>query len=103
MIHIRLSRIISEPRLENPYLLYSNTNSHMSPYHFSSNEYQQRKLPGSFSQSCMSIRIVSHENHHYHFISLGDIVDQDQPKDELSVHDTCSSCKFMSLSEIEQI
>jgi len=23
---------------------------------------------------------------------LGDIVDQDQPKDELSVHDTCSTC-----------
>lgn len=100
---ILLNRIISEPRLENPYLLYSNTNSHLSPYHFSSNEYQQRKLPASFSQSCKSRSIVSHVNHHSFLllISPGDIVDHDQPKDELSVHDTCSSCKSMSGRTIE--
>ncbi|CAF0774952.1 unnamed protein product [Adineta steineri] len=64
--------IISEPRLQNPYSLYSNTNSHTSPYDFSANEYQQRKIASSFSHPC-------------------DIVDRDQPKDELSVHDTCST------------
>ncbi|CAF3752170.1 unnamed protein product [Rotaria socialis] len=64
--------IISEPRLQNPYLLYSNTNSHASPYEFSGNEYQQRKIATSFSRSC-------------------DIIDRDQPKDEISVHDACPS------------
>lgn len=64
--------IISEPRLQNPYLLYTNTNSHSSPYHFSSTEYQQRKIPGSFAHPC-------------------DIIDQEPSKDELSVHDACSS------------
>ncbi|CAF0851701.1 unnamed protein product [Adineta ricciae] len=58
--------IISEPRLQNPYMLYNNTNSHISPYDFSTNEYQQRKLSA-------------------------DIIDRDQVKDELSVHDACSS------------
>ena len=43
-----LYRIISEPRLQNPYMLYNNTNSHISPYDFSTNEYQQRKLSGNF-------------------------------------------------------
>jgi hypothetical protein len=66
-----LIRIISEPRLQNPYLLYSNTNSHSSPYDYSANEYQQRKVANSFC----------------------DIV---EAKDELSVHDTCSSCKELS-------
>jgi hypothetical protein len=42
-----LIRIISEPRLQNPYLLYSN--SHSSPYDY---EYQQRKLASSFSHPC---------------------------------------------------
>ncbi|CAF1407947.1 unnamed protein product [Rotaria sordida] len=64
--------IISEPCLQNPYLLYNNTNTHTSPYDFSANEYQQRKVSTSFSRSY-------------------DIVDRDQPKDEISVHDTGSS------------
>lgn len=51
-IFIFLIRIISEPRLQNPYLLYSNTNSHTSPYDFTGNEYQQRKIATSFSRSC---------------------------------------------------
>jgi hypothetical protein len=49
------NRIISEPRLQNPYLLYSNTNSHSSPYDFSANEYQQRKIATSFSHTCKFI------------------------------------------------
>jgi hypothetical protein len=52
-------RIISEPRLQNPYLLYSNTNSHSSPYNFSINEYQQRKVPGSFTHACKFIACSS--------------------------------------------
>ncbi|CAF2499193.1 unnamed protein product [Rotaria sp. Silwood2] len=63
---------ISEPRLQNPYLLYSNTKSQTSQYDFSANEYQQRKVSSSFSRSC-------------------DIVDRDQPKDEMSIHDTGSA------------
>ncbi|CAF4260689.1 unnamed protein product, partial [Rotaria sordida] len=43
--------IISEPCLQNPYLLYNNTNTHTSPYDFSANEYQQRKVSTSFSRS----------------------------------------------------
>ena len=34
LVFIFSIRIISEPRLQNPYLLYSNTNSHSSPYNF---------------------------------------------------------------------
>jgi hypothetical protein len=41
--------IISSPRLQNPYLLYSNSHSHSSPYDY---EYQQRKLASSFSHPC---------------------------------------------------
>ncbi len=84
-------RIISEPRLQNPYLLYSNTNSHSSPYNFSTNEYQQRKIPGSFTHSCKFLIIAFSKI--ILLIFSGDIVDQDPSKDELSVHDTCSNCK----------
>jgi hypothetical protein len=45
-------RIISEPRLQNSYLLYSNSNSHSSPYDY---EYQQRKVASSFSHPCKFI------------------------------------------------
>ncbi|CAF3742114.1 unnamed protein product [Adineta steineri] len=52
--------VISEPRLQNPYMLYSNSNSHLSPY---DSEYQQRNISNSFNYSC-------------------DIVDREQLKDE---------------------
>lgn len=79
-------RIISEPRLQNPYLLYTNTNSHSSPYNFSTNEYQQRKVSYTCKFIINSLFIFNI------FYFLGDIVDQEHTKDELSVHDTCSSC-----------
>ncbi|CAF1149884.1 unnamed protein product [Rotaria sp. Silwood1] len=71
-LEIGVKPVISEPRLQNPYLLYSNANSQASPYDFSGNEYQQRKVSSSFARSC-------------------DIVDREQTKDENSVHDTGSS------------
>ncbi|CAF3380090.1 unnamed protein product [Rotaria sp. Silwood1] len=53
--------IISEPRLQNPYLLYSNSNTHSSSYNY---DYQEKNIATSCSHSC-------------------DIIDEEQSKDEI--------------------
>ncbi|CAF4109048.1 unnamed protein product, partial [Rotaria sp. Silwood2] len=53
--------IISEPRLQNPYLLYSNSNTHSSSNNY---EYPEKNIPNSCSHSC-------------------DIIDGEQSKDDV--------------------
>lgn len=89
-----LYRIISSPRLQNPYLLYNNT--HTSPYDY---DYQQNKPGSSFSHPCKFVFLFSF------FVMivlyLDDIIDRPRSSPQSNSNPSSeSSCATQNTTEL---
>ena len=91
-----LYRIISSPRLQNPYLLYNNT--HASSYDY---EYQQNKPGSSFSHSCKFILFCFYIYHFEMIFDLDDIIDRPRSYPQSSSNPSSeSSCVTQNTTEL---